>query len=89
MAPKLTPVVAFAPASAFIRVRIIDPLFAVISRETRDSLIEQYLDQLPPETQRDIVTWFTFARSELEQTPARFREYFLNIEFDDPSSSML
>jgi hypothetical protein len=52
-------------------------------------MVEQYLDQLPPETQRDIVTLFTFAPSDLERTPMTFREYMLNTEFDDPSPSML
>ena len=52
--------------SASIRVRVIDPRFEGMSREKRDAMVEQYLDQLPSETQRDIVTLFTFAPSELE-----------------------
>lgn len=75
--------------SASIRVRVIDPRFEGLSREKRDAMVEQHLDALPPETQRDIVTLFTFAPSELERTPATFREYILNSEFDDPSPSML
>ena len=75
--------------SACIRVRVIDPIFEGLSREKRDTLVEEYLDKLPPETQRDIVTLFTFAPSELERTPATFREYMLNSEFDAPSPSTL
>jgi hypothetical protein len=75
--------------SASIRVRVIDSRFEGMPREKRDAMVEQYLDQLPPETQRDIVTLFTFAPSELERMPKTFREYMLNTEFDDPSPSML
>lgn len=75
--------------AASIRVRVIDPRFEGMSREKRDAMVEQYLDQLPSETQRDIVTLFAFAPSDLERTPKTFREYMLNTEFDDPSPSML
>ncbi len=75
--------------SASIRVRVIDARFEGISREKRDALVEPYLDALPAETQRDIVTLFTFAPSELNRTPATFREFLLNTEFADPSPSML
>jgi stress-induced morphogen len=75
--------------SASIRVRVIDSRFEGMPREQRDALVEPYLDQLPAETQRDIVTLFTFAPSELQQTPTTFREYMLNTEFSDPSPSLL
>jgi stress-induced morphogen len=75
--------------SASIRIRVIDPQFEGMPREKRDQMVEQYLDTLPPETQRDIVTLFTFSPSELMQTPTTFREYMLNTEFDAPSPSML
>ena len=75
--------------SASIRVRVIDSRFEGLSRDKRDAMVEEFLDMLPPETQRDIVTLFTFAPSELERTPTTFREYMLNTEFDDPSPSML
>ncbi len=80
---------AYRYNSASIRVRVIDPRFEGLSREERDSTVEPYLDKLPPETQADIVTLFTFAPSELQRTPATFREYMLNSEFDDPSPSVL
>ena len=47
--------------SASIRVRVIDRRFEGLPREKRDALVEDYLDKLPPDTQRDIVTLFTFA----------------------------
>jgi stress-induced morphogen len=75
--------------SASIRVRVIDSRFEGLSREKRDAMVEQYLDTLPLETQQDIVTLFTFAPSELTRSPATFREFLLNTEFDDPSPSTL
>jgi hypothetical protein len=80
---------AYRYNSASIRVRVIDPRFENLSREKRDAMVEPYLDKLPPETQQDIVTLFTFAPSELSHTPATFREFLLNSEFDEPSPSML
>jgi stress-induced morphogen len=75
--------------SAVIRVRVIDPRFEGMPREKRDAMVEKYLDSLPSETQRDIVTLFTFAPSELPQTATSFKEHLLNSEFDDPSPSVL
>jgi len=77
----------YNPAS--IRVRIIDSRFENLSREKRDEMVECHLDQLPEETQRDIVTLFTFAPSELQQTPRTLREFLLNSEFEDPDRPML
>ena len=75
--------------SASIRVRVIDSRFEGKPREERDAMVEKYLDQLPPEIQQDIVTLYTFAPSELKETPKTFREFMLNTEFDHPSPSML
>ena len=75
--------------SASIRVRVIDPRFEGITREKRDAMVEEYLDKLPLETQRDIVTLFTFAPSEIEQTSMRLREQMLNIEFEESSQPIL
>ncbi len=52
-------------------------------------MVEQYLDMLSPETQKDIVSLFAFAPSELERTPTTFKESILNTEFYDPSPSNL
>ena|SRR5947209_2980292 len=80
---------AYRYNSASIRVRVIDRRFEGMPREKRDAMVEEQIDKLPPETQRDIVTLFTFAPSELSSPPKNFREFMLNTEFDDPSPSTL
>src|SRR6185312_4422164 len=80
---------AYRYNSASIRVRVIDRRFEGKPREKRDAMVEKYLAKLPPETQRDIVTLFTFAPSELAQTPTTFREFMQNSEFDAPSPTTL
>ena len=80
---------AYRYNSASIRVRVIDRRFDGKSRDKRDAMVERYLDKLPPETQRDIVTLWTFAPSELEPTAATSTEYMLNHEFEQPSRSRL
>ena len=75
--------------SASIRVRVIDKRFEGMSREKRDALVEEHLDKLPLETQRDIVTLFTFAPSEVTRTPTTFRQFMQNTEFENPSPTML
>ena len=75
--------------SASIRVRVIDSRFEGMSREQRDAMVEEQLDKLPPETQRDIVTLFTFAPSELKRGETTLRELMQNTEFDNPSPTML
>jgi hypothetical protein len=87
--PHFERVDAYRYNSASIRVRVIDSRFEGMSREQRDALVEAQLDKLPPETQRDIVTLFTFAPSELVQTPATSSEFMLNTEFDNPRPAML
>jgi hypothetical protein len=80
---------AYRYNSASIRVRVIDSRFERLPPEKRDALIEPHLEQLPERTQADIMNLFTFAPSELQQTPKTFREFLLNTEFDEPSPSML
>lgn len=80
---------AYRYNSASIRLRVIDRRFEGIPREKRDAMVEEQIGTFPPETQRDIVTLFTFAPSELSGSPKNFREFMLNTEFDDPSPSML
>jgi hypothetical protein len=75
--------------AASIRVRVIDSRFEGMAREKRDAMVERLLDDLPAETQRDIVALFAFAPSELERKPTTFREFLLNTEFEDPSPSTL
>lgn len=75
--------------SASIRVRVIDSRFEGLSPDKRDGMVEPCLEQLPERTQADIISLFTFAPSELQQTPKTFKQFLLNTEFDDPSPSML
>ena len=80
---------AYRYNSASIRIRVIDKSFEGMSRQKRDSAVEELIDTLPPETQRDIVTLFAFAPSELAGLPTSFREYMQNSEFENPSPSEL
>lgn len=80
---------AYRYNSASIRVRVVDKCFEGMSRERRDALAEEQLIKLPLETQRDIVTLFTFAPSELVGSAMNFREFLQNKEFEDPSPSRL
>lgn len=89
LTPHFERVESYRYNSASIRVRVIDSRFEGLSREKRDAMVEEQIDKLPLETQRDIVTLFVFAPFELTQTPKTFRECMLNAEFDDPSPTML
>jgi hypothetical protein len=80
---------AYRYNSASIRVRVIDPRFEGLSPEKRDAMVEPHLEQLPERTQADIMNLFTFAPTELHQSPKSFREFLKNTEFDNPSPSML
>jgi len=87
--PHFDQVDSYRYNSASIRVRVIDRRFERMSREKRDAMVEEHLDKLPQETQRDIVTLFTFAPSELTRTPTTFKEFMQNTEFDNPNPAML
>ena len=80
---------AYRYNSASIRVRVIDPRFEGMSLDARDALVEPILAQLPEETQSDIMSLLTFAPSELVQSRKTAREYALNVEFEEPSPSVL
>lgn len=80
---------AYRYNTASIRVRVIDPRFEGLPTEERDALIEPLLESLPERTQGDIISLFTFAPSELKQSPKTLREYLQNSEFDHPSPSVL
>ena len=80
---------AYRYNSASIRVRVIDSRFEGLTPEKRDAMVEPLLEQLPERTQADIMTLLTFAPSEIQQTPKTFRQFVKNVEFDDPSPSML
>ncbi len=80
---------AYRYNSASIRVRVIDPRFEGLTGEQRDALVELHLAKLPERTQADIISLFTFAPSELDQSSKTLRQLLLNTEFDDPSPSIL
>ncbi len=80
---------AYRYNSASIRLRVIDPRFDGLSIEKRDAMVEPVLEQLPERTQADIMTLLTIAPAELQDTPRTFRQCLVNLEFDDPSPSML
>jgi hypothetical protein len=80
---------AYRYNSASIRVRVVDKRFEGMPAERRDAMVEPYLEKLPERTQADIMNLFTFAPSELQQTPKTLREFLMNTEFEDPSPSML
>ena len=74
---------------ASIRVRVIDPRFEGMSLDARDALVEPILAELPEEIQADIMSLLTFAPSEMVQSRKTAREFALNVEFEEPSPSML
>lgn len=80
---------AYRYNSASIRVRVIDPRFEKLSTEERDAMVEPHLEELPPRTQADILTLYTFAPSDFEQAPETLGHRLLNAEFDFPSPSRL
>jgi stress-induced morphogen len=83
---EFTNVDAYRYNSASIRVRVIDPRFAGKSPEERDAMVEPFLDRLPEDIQADIMSLLTFAPGETEGS---LRDRLANLEFDDPSPSML
>lgn len=82
-------VAAYRYNSASIRVRVIDPRFEGRSSEKRAAFVEPVLKKLDPKTQADIISLFTFAPSEVEAGSESTRAYLQNLEFEDPSPSIL
>ena len=74
---------------ASLRVRIVDKRFEGVDREGRDAMVESFIDSLPSNTQADIVNLVLVTPSELNTRSDTFRGFILNIEFDNPSPSML
>jgi stress-induced morphogen len=73
---------AYRYNSASIRVRVIDPRFKGKSDEERDTMVEPLLDKLPREIQADIMNLITLSPDEISSS-------LPNLEFEDPSPSML
>ena len=80
--PKFAEVKAYRYNSASIRVRIIDGRFGGHSRPEREELILPLLEQLPEDVQSDITMLLLL-------TPDEMSGSLLNLEFEDPSPSML
>lgn len=80
---------AYRYNSASLRVRVIDKRFESIPREERDKIVEPCIDQLPASTQSDIVTLVLLSPSEFKKRSKTFRESMLNMEFENPSPTML
>jgi stress-induced morphogen len=68
--------------SVSIRVRVIDPDFAGMSRVARNDRVWKYFDQLSDEEQGDISMLVLL-------TPEETRASMANLEFDDPIPSRL
>jgi hypothetical protein len=77
---------AYRYNSASIRVRVIDPRFEGLPIEKRDAMVEPLLEQLPEQTQADIMNLITLSPSEAAN-PSKLS--LVNLEFEDPSPSML
>lgn len=78
---------AYRYNSASIRVRVIDSRFEGKSTEKRDAMVEPLLKQLPKSTQADIINLLTLTPE--ETSDSLNRKSLLNLEFEDPSRSML
>jgi hypothetical protein len=72
-----------------IRVRVIDSSFKGKDISKRDAMVDRHLKKLPERTQADIVNLLTFSPEELEDSEKFLRERLLNVEFEDPSKSIL
>jgi len=84
--PSFPTVDAYRYNSASIRVRVIDDRFKGKSVEKRDAMVEPLLDQLPRETQADIMNLLTLYPGE---TNDFLRALVNNIEFEHPIASEL
>jgi stress-induced morphogen len=68
--------------SVSVRIRIIDPDFAGMSRVARNDLIWKYFDQISDDEQGDISMLVLLTPEETSRSMA-------NLEFDDPVPSIL
>lgn len=74
--------------SGSIRVRVIDERFRGLEIDERDGLVSAILDQLPEPLQRQIILVLTLTPEESGHGTFD-RHSFLNIEFENPSPSLL
>jgi hypothetical protein len=82
---------AYRYNSASLRVRVIAPGFEGLSVDQRYGMVEPILEKLPDRTQADILQLLIFAPSDLalEETAKGLRNRALNMEFEEPSPSIL
>jgi hypothetical protein len=78
---------AYRHNSASIRVRIIDESLEGLTESERDALVDPILDQLPEETQSDIMLLLTMTPKEAKAKLSRYS--LLNLEFENPMPSRL
>ncbi len=78
---------AYRHNSASIRIRIIDDRFKGKTESQRDEMVDPILDQLPEETQSDIMLLLTMTADEAKSQLSRY--FLLNLEFENPSPSNL
>jgi hypothetical protein len=79
---------AYRYNSASIRVRVIDPRFEGLTNEDRYDLVEPWLDRLPEPILGDIMNLLMLTPE--EAGPGQFSRHALsNLEFEDPSPSLL
>ncbi len=77
---------AYRYNSGSLRVRIIDPVFAGLSEDRRDKLVERALAALPEDTRSDIVNVVPVAPDEISPLS---RWSLLLLDFEDPRPSGL
>jgi stress-induced morphogen len=77
---------AYRYNSASLRVRVIDDRFKGMSNEERDSMVEPLLKKLPKKTQDDIMNLITLSPDEAAHFSSNS---LMNLEFEEPSPSML
>ena len=78
---------AYRYNSASIRVRIIDDSFEGLTESERDAMVDPILEQLPEDTQSDIMLLLTMTPKEAKSKLSRYS--LLNLEFENPLPSRL
>jgi stress-induced morphogen len=80
--PPEYPPTAYRYNPASLRVRVVSDRFKGKLRSEREEMVLPLIHQLPEDTQADIMILLLLAPDELESS-------LMNVEFEDPSPSML
>jgi len=75
--------------SAVIRLRVIDPRFEGMRMGQRFDIVEPVLDRLPDDISSSIMGALLLAPSELVQSRKTARQFAENVEFEEPTPSIL